>query len=109
MNSLYDEFRSSPYYVDDPSKACLFVAFLELGDDIYKLSEWNQNGRNHLLLIDQEINMVDTEKFGAAVIVAENITNYRQNMDIELFMNVDKEFTSDWAKLPSILPYNTKV
>jgi hypothetical protein len=109
MNFLYDEFRTSPYYIDDPLKACLFVAFLQSGDDVDRLSEWNQTGRNHLLLIDNNFGSVDSGKFGAAIVVSEKITNYRHKMDMELFLDVEEESVLNWMKLPFIVPYHIKV
>ncbi|KAI6183357.1 Exostosin-like 3 [Aphelenchoides bicaudatus] len=104
-HSLYDQFLSSPYRIDDPTKACLFVAFLQDNESPKNLSEWGDVGRNHLLIFNKPVN---ANQYGASLVVAEEISNFRPKMDFELLLDVKAPSISEWTRLPSLLPYNIK-
>ncbi|KAI6232704.1 Exostosin-like 3 [Aphelenchoides fujianensis] len=102
---LYDELRKLPYRTEDPTKACVFAGIVEKGEDPRRLSEWKENGRNHLLFLTTA---ADSANFGAAIVVAENLTNPRPRMDHQLLLDVDAPDSAEWTKLPALLPRDNK-
>ncbi|KAI6242168.1 Exostosin-like 3 [Aphelenchoides fujianensis] len=102
---LYDQLRKLPYRTEDPTKACVFAGIVEKGDDPRRLSEWKESGRNHLLFLTTP---ADSADFGAAIVVAENLTNPRKRMDHQLMLDVDALDSAEWTKLPALLPRDNK-
>jgi hypothetical protein len=70
------------------------------------LSEWGSVGRNHLLIFNMP---KSTNEYGAAIVVSEEITGFRRQMDHELLLDVGPPSSSEWMRLPNLLPYDIKV
>jgi hypothetical protein len=73
--SLYKELTQSVYRVDGPEKACLFV-FLATSNkqqDFKKLTFWNENGENNLIIfIDGPKEAIDV---GDAMLVSSDFSS----------------------------------
>lgn len=119
-SAVYHSFDKSPYVVNTASSACVFVVVLgetfsslraeSIQDKLQSLSQWNGDGRNHLLLnlarTPSNFDLFNNVNTGRAMIVQSSFVEsiYRCNFDIILPPSLDNSDGPVWSELPPLNP-----
>lgn len=100
----YKEAIKSLYRTDDPHKACIFIAFMTKSiKDVRMLKYWLNNGRNHVIINIENITIDNRE---AALVVGEDIINYRKGVDFFTFFPINDN--ANEIDLVPLLPHSRK-
>uniref|UniRef100_A0A0N4ZWP6 Glyco_transf_64 domain-containing protein n=1 Tax=Parastrongyloides trichosuri TaxID=131310 RepID=A0A0N4ZWP6_PARTI len=102
MKLYYNELLKNPYRIEDPYKACIFVAFVSKEfQDFTKLSYWLNNGRNHIII---NLDSIKIDNRGAEIIVGQDISNFKKGMDIFTFFTNNQKVS--WNDFVPLLPHS---
>ncbi|GMT17539.1 hypothetical protein PFISCL1PPCAC_8836, partial [Pristionchus fissidentatus] len=110
---LYEVITNSPYYEPNPSSACLFAVIVSehSNDSLKDLPYWSERGANHVILNTRESPMGRNETAHAIVAQAQFYPgSFRRRFDflLPLSSSMRRGNSSDWEKMPTLLPYQRK-
>jgi alpha-1,4-N-acetylglucosaminyltransferase EXTL3 len=119
-SAVYYSFDKSSYVVNTPATACIFVVLLgetfsqvsgeTLQNKLQSLSQWNGDGRNHVLLnlarTSTNFDLYNGVNTGRAIIVQSSFVEsiYRLNYDIITPPSLGNSDGPVWSELPPLNP-----
>ncbi|KAL4218501.1 Exostoses (Multiple)-like 3 [Mactra antiquata] len=118
--ALYHSFEQTPYVVNTPDSACIYVvvigeSFSKLSYDSIQqklkgLSHWNGDGRNHVLLniarTPVNFDLFNNDIIGRSIIVQSSFieTTFRPLYDLVIPPSMGNSAGPVWSELPPLNP-----
>ena len=90
LNNIITGLQTSPYRTTSSTKACLFIMPVCSKEDVNVIQSsenWQGDGRNHLLVFDEDVSLEKLGNLGRSMFSASEIPHRRSGFDVVLKTN----------------------